>query len=263
MQHMLDQLCKNLCDRIGLKPILVLLSDGIYHMHFDNQDVNIYFYTTQVAQRICSDESYRRTIHIDEDILTSKFDAVQSRLEALLGYATKIHARKTVVARIDKAMAMAFQQEHHLQVALAGKYRYGLFAQGDLVSVAIFSGGRKMNNKPADYRSFELLRFCHKRHVLVVGGLSKLIGAFAKDFHPGDIMTYVDRDWTQQSSLTAIGFEEVHRIAPQVFDVTADSRRSPHINETAAPDDNRDKDRITVKQNSGSTKMVLRVQNHP
>ncbi|ULT28536.1 hypothetical protein KUH03_19615 [Sphingobacterium sp. E70] len=91
-------------------------------------------------------------------------------------------------------MSQRFLVEHHLQTALPGKYRYGLYEQGELVSIAVFSGGRRMNDKNEEYRSFELLRFCNKSGYNVIGGLSKLITAFAKDFHPGDIMTYTDRD---------------------------------------------------------------------
>jgi len=153
-------------------------------------------------------------------------------------------------------MALSFQRQHHLLVALPGKYRYGLFRDGELVSVAVFGGGRRMNGRPDDYRSFELLRFCHRSGFRVVGGLSKLIRAFVRDFHPGDIMTYVDRDWTRDSNLRAIGFSAVGEIPPQRFWLSGGTRHPIRSAEDLAQ-----LRKIHPcgwqRENSGSVKMVL------
>ncbi|MGB7527276.1 hypothetical protein [Sphingobacterium cellulitidis] len=153
-------------------------------------------------------ETDKRYIMLSAGQLEQQSEKIKNRLKVLAGQARKVHARNTVVARVDKGQGMSFQEEHHLQVALPGKYRYGLFHEGELVSLAIFSAGRKMRDKAEGYRSFELLRFCHKSDYLIIGGLSKLIRRFITEFQPGDIMTYVDKDWSQDSSLKTIGFEE-------------------------------------------------------
>lgn len=176
---------------------------------------HVVFYYPQSVR--LSNDLIRRTIHIDYDIVISSSEKLLARLESVFGFGKRIYARDTVVARIDKRVSMEFQGDHHLQSALPGKYRYGLYYKGDLVSIAVFSGGRKMNNTPLDYRSFELLRFCHKRPYIVIGGLSKLIKAFNNDFKPGDIMTYADLDWCQDSSLEKIGFEPIHKTQPQLI----------------------------------------------
>ncbi|WP_164109960.1 MULTISPECIES: hypothetical protein [Sphingobacterium] len=157
-------------------------------------------------------------IHIDYDQLMSAGVKIINRLRGLQGFGQRIYGRTTVVARIDKGVSMAFQEEHHLQGALPGKYRYGLFHQGELVSVAVFSGGRIIHALGTNYRSFELIRFCHKGDTLVVGGLSKLVKAFVGNFNPQDIMTYADKDWAQEdSSLATIGFKVVADLPPQRF----------------------------------------------
>ena len=165
------------------------------------------------------------TIHLDVDLLASSLSKIVQRVKGLHGLGERIFARQAVVARIDKRIAMEFLEEHHLQVALAGKYRYGLFYQGELVSVAVFSGGRKMNQMQSDYRSFELLRFCHKSDLAVIGGISKLIQAFVKDFNPQDIMTYSDKDWGGESSLQKIGFVIEGETAPQRFYIQNGQRK--------------------------------------
>ncbi|GGH11188.1 hypothetical protein FAZ19_00685 [Sphingobacterium alkalisoli] len=180
-----------------------------------SEKFHVVFYHPQSVR--LSNEIIRRTIHIDYDIVISSSEKLLARLESIFGFGNRIYARDTVVARVDKKVALEFQEEHHLQLALPGKYRYGLYRQGELVSIAVFSGGRKMNDTPLDYRSFELLRFCHKGSDIVIGGLSKLIKAFRKDFKPGDIMTYADLDWCQDSTLEKIGFIPVQRTPPQLI----------------------------------------------
>jgi hypothetical protein len=171
----------------------------------------------------------------------------------------RIYARNTVVARIDKRTSLQFLVEHHLQTALPGKYRYGLYEQGELVAVAVFSGGRRMLDKDEDYRSFELLRFCNKTGINVIGGLSKLIKAFCNDFSPGDIMTFTDRDWSQHSSLEKIGFVAKEITAPINFWITGTKRYTY-----------RNTDELKVfreqfphgfpKENMGSIKMILYIK---
>lgn len=197
-----------------------------------------------------------RAIHIDIDLVLSSSTKIIRRLCSLLGRGNVIYARETIVARIDKKASLDFQTEHHLQTSLPGKYRYGLYLNGELISIAVFSGGRRMNNRPTDYRSYELLRFCHKSGYRVVGGLSKLIKSFQKDFTPGDIMTYVDTDWSQDSNLQTLGFVETGETEPQSFWISGLTRI--HISNT---------EQLTklqseypngyIKKNSGSKKLVI------
>lgn len=223
-------------------------------LHTETLHFAIIIYLAQHPGRINSDDI--RTFHIDQDQIQKDSRKVLSRLFSLLGKGSVVYARQTVAARIEKRIALAFLEEHHLQVAIPGKYRYGLYHQGELVSIAVFSGGRRMHDKRENYRSFELLRFCHKGGYRIVGGLSKLLKAFVIDFHPNDIMTYVDRDWAQDSNLRTLGFQEQGRIAPQTFWIVGKQRH--YIENT---------DHLTrlkqtyragyLSHNHGSTKLVL------
>jgi len=225
------------------------VEDGIH------QEGTYQFYTTKYC--ICIylpgylhliTDSTLPTIHIDIDQIESSQQILLQRLRGLHGIGKRIYARQTVVARIDKKVTLDFLTDHHLNVALAGKYRYGLFYNGDLVSVAVFSGGRLMKDEREGYRSFELIRFCHKADFLVIGGLSKLIKAFVSDFHPQDIMTYADLDWTNESSLERIGFKTLNTILPQTFYVVHGGRQ------VHKPQENEDYYEV---QNRGSLKLKL------
>ncbi|SEN70759.1 hypothetical protein SAMN05216436_12055 [bacterium A37T11] len=202
-----------------------------------------------------------RIIHLDEDLCQNKNKQINHRLSALFGKGQKISARQTVAARISKKMAMEFQQDYHLHVPLPGKYRYGLFTNGELVSVAVFSGGRRMNDKSDNYRSFELLRFCHRADLLIVGGLSKLIVHFSRDFAPGDIMTYLDKTWSDGSSYKATGFIPISSTQPQQFwvDCNTWTRYSQHTlpqDVEACDEDERIARGYYPIENLGSLKMV-------
>lgn len=214
----------------------------------EDLDVSIVIYGPAAKNRLKT-VTTARVIHLDEEYVRENEKKVLQRIASLYNKGRTIYARETVIARVDKRISMQFLEEHHLNAVSPGKYRYGLFYRGDLVSLAVFSGGRKMKDKPIDYRSFELIRFCHKSGLRVVGGLSRLIRAFAKDFTPGDIMTYVDNDWSQDSSLKTIGFIPTGTLAPQVV-------RFQNISPENASSPLPLKGEYS-KYNSGSTKLVL------
>jgi len=206
----------------------------------------IYIYLPGAVRQ--ENSEYLASIHIDIDQVSNDSSKIIKRIRGLHGLGERVYARQTVVARVDKRNALHFLEEHHLNMAFPGKYRYGLYLKGELVSVAVFSGGRHMRDLGDAYRSFELIRFCHKGDLLVVGGLSKLIKAFVKDFNPQDIMTYADLDWTQESSLAAIGFVAIDKTIPQQFYVVNGIRKS-NLLET-------DQNYYTI-ENRGSLKLKL------
>ncbi len=241
------------------------VEEGSFLLQPEQQPLAIAFYLLHPNRRHMDDAvagQGRRVIHVDEDQWRTAGELIIGRLVSLCGKGRKIHARTTVAARIHVRTALAFQQEHHLQVALPGKYRYGLFANGELVSVAVFSGGRRMRDQPASYRSFELLRFCHKQGCQVVGGFTKLLKAFIRDFQPGDIMTYADKDWSDGSAYMRTGFKSVDYLPPQSFWIhdgtfhRYSETRLPEDIRQLSPEERAARGYVPLK-NSGSLKMVL------
>lgn len=196
----------------------------------DQLPFDICIYTSELMRELPSPR--RKTIYLSEKQVAHQFTKLCNRIKALSGAAQVFFARQTICARVDKKVAIDFLDEHHIQIPLPGKYRYGLFLNGELVSLAVFSGGRKMSHKRPGYRSFELIRFCHKGDLLIVGGLSKLISKFITEFDPDDIMTYVDLNWAQQSSLTEINFTEAGRL-PESYTWISGHRQFPIPNSIA------------------------------
>lgn len=172
-----------------------------------------------------------RLIHLWEDVWCAKTEVVKSRLLALLGRSTRIHARLCQVQRIDKHTVDKFLTSNHLQVSTNAKFKYGIFIKpsyftryqqvlspySSLVAAATFSAARTVHREGQPYRSVELIRFANLRGCTVVGGLDKLIKAFINEHHPDDIMTYADRDWSNGRGYEKVGFQRIEVTPPQTF----------------------------------------------
>jgi hypothetical protein len=74
-------------------------------------------------------------------------------------------------------------------------------------------------------RSHELIRYCSRRGESVVGGISKLVAAFAAEAEPDDIVTVVDRDWSNTDGWRGLGFVPVARLQPGAMYVGRDGLR--------------------------------------
>jgi len=202
-----------------------------YIRFFHDRDPRLFF--QQLSARL-SAEGWL-IIHLWEDVWRQRPEVVQSRLRALVGESERIPARLTQVRRIDRPTAVDFLARNHLQVPLAGRYKYGLFLParyfrvlsdefrernapaGDadwLVAVATFAAARTFADT---YRSVELIRFANRLNCTVVGGLDKLLKAFINDHQPNDVMTYADHDWSDGRSYERLGFERQTLTEPQQF----------------------------------------------
>ncbi len=167
-----------------------------------------------------------QTIYIWEDEWYSKNNIIKNRLSSKLRISERVHGRKTIVKRIDKAIAYSFMQTQHLQGYSTGYYKYGLYEKTLLYAVALFSKTRKMWAE--NYISAELIRYANLEGHHVSGGLSKLINHYIQEHKPNDIMTYVDRDWGNGDGYIKIGFEVVETTPAQAFWVNPKTYKRYH-----------------------------------
>ncbi len=137
----------------------------------------------------------------------NKKEIILSIIRSKLGKNKRIFGRNCEVKKVNKLLAETFLNQNHLLGFKTAYFKYALYNQQEIIAIATFSKGRKMNRLAANKRSFELISFCCKKGVSVTGGLSKLLKAFVTDLQPGDIMTYIDKDWSDGSSYLNLGFE--------------------------------------------------------
>lgn len=199
----------------GERSALEVLSPSILFFPVQTGELSIVYYLAG-ARKTGLQVKPGKLIHLDQDVWLKNPEQVRKRLKVRIGQGERLYARKGVVARLDKKRAVEFQQEHHLQQAVPGKYRYGLFIEGELTAIMVFSGGRLMRHTEG-YRSFECLRFCSRQGTVVIGAFSRLMAFFIKEFSPDDIMTYVDKDWSDGAKFAQMGFVPAGETEPQRF----------------------------------------------
>jgi hypothetical protein len=249
----LSALSKAVENLTGRQPVVQMLSASVVRIAVLPGELSvIYYFAGASKSKVTFPEE--KLIHLDHDVWLRSAPLVCSRLKVRVGLGERMYARKGVVARVDKMRAINFQREHHLQQAVAGKYRYGLFIDGELTALMVFSGGRLMQHTEG-YRSFECLRFCTKQGTVVIGAFSRLMAFFILEFKPDDIMTYVDKDWSDGSKFTQLGFVAAGETGPQRFWVhRTDFERISEKDYTKLSE--ADKRAYYSVQNSGSLKMV-------
>lgn len=172
-----------------------------------------------------------RIVHLWEDQWVFHERKIRSKLKSLLGITERIHGRETKLISINNSQLVQFLATNHLHVPIKAKYKYGLVKDNELVAVMSFSKSRKIVRDDVVFNSFELLRFCNKLDATVVGGFSKLLQYFLKTHNPDDVMTYVDRDWSNGQYLIDNEFEFLEGLPAMEFwlNIITGEREYPHL----------------------------------
>lgn len=166
---------------------------------------------------LAGDVSWGTERVIWEDQWWWKKEIVKSRIRSVLGLTMRIHGRETQVEKVAQPVANAFLNDNHLIGATSSKTKLALVKQKQIFALATFSKPTKINRDGSIYKSYELIRYCNFNNHTVVGGLSKLINHFVALEGPDDIMTYVDKEWSEGSAFQKLGFKEIGEIPPRDF----------------------------------------------
>ena len=154
-------------------------------------------------------------VHIFEDEWLLKNEICKSRIKSLLGIIdSRIFARKCEVKMVSFLDASKFINENHLQGFAPSSVNIGLFYCNELIDIMTF--GKKRVNVGAKQEEgvYELIRMCSKLNTVVVGGASKMLRYFIKNFNPRTIITYADRRWSTGGVYEKIGFKFTHTSKP-------------------------------------------------
>ena len=195
--------------------------DGLYwHDEIRKPDKNYHLSKTEECGR-----KGLRLIHIFEDEWLDKKDIVKSRLKDILGTAkNKIYARKCEIRTVDSEECGKFLDENHIQGNIKAPIRYGLYHDGELVSVMTFCRPRRNLGSTGKDGEYELLRFCSRLDTVVTGGASKLFAHFVKEHAPNDVVSYADRRWNTGNVYKKMGFEFSHFSQPNYFYIIGQHR---------------------------------------
>lgn len=199
---------------------LIIEYDGL-HWHSElYHDSKYHIQKTLLAK----DMGYR-LIHVFSDEWVYKTDIVKSRLSHILGIpsAIRIQARKCHIEPVAWPSESEFLANNHIQGSVHSRWCYGLYDSSNmLVAMMSFGPSRFEDN------TVEMIRYCGRRDISVVGGAGRLFSAFIKD-HPeiGSVVSYADARWSAYDAFyTKLGFSLVAISDPGYYVVDGDIRRS-------------------------------------
>lgn len=160
-----------------------------------------------------------RLIHIFSDEWLSKKELIKKRLYYLTKQnQTKIYARNCKIVELTKKQKSTYLNENHIQGNDKSSIYLGLTHNNEIVSVMTFGKLRKlMGHKQTNNDEFELYRFCSDN---VIGGFSKLLNYFIKNYDPRKILTYANRNWSPSDDFcfySNVGFNYVGETNPNYY----------------------------------------------
>jgi hypothetical protein len=151
-------------------------------------------------------------LHIWEDDWKYKRPIIKSIILNRLNLSPKrVSARKCQIKIVTSKEASYFLEENHIQGSCGSKIKLGLYSGSELISLMTF-GLRYTNGK----KEWELIRFCNKINLNIVGGASKLFTRFLLDFDD-EIVSYADISLFSGELYNKLGFKKVSFSEPNYF----------------------------------------------
>lgn len=119
-----------------------------------------------------------------------------------------VYARKCYIKEIDTDIEKEFLNSYHLQGYASSSIKYGLYSQQDneLLSIMTF-GASRFNNQ----YQYELIRYCNKPYIRVIGGAEKLFKRFIKDYNPEQIISYCNMSKFSGGVYSRLGFNKADK----------------------------------------------------
>lgn len=140
-------------------------------------------------------------------------DETREKIKQLLRNALEsniktVYACKCYIKEIDTDIEKEFLNSYHLQGYASSSIKYGLYSQQDdeLISIMTF-GASRFNNQ----YQYELIRYCNKPQIRVIGGAEKLFKRFIKDHNPEQIISYCSMSKFNGGVYSRLGFDRADR----------------------------------------------------
>lgn len=223
-------------------------TDQKLQLSYNQHKCNIHFFKEKPLANFLG-------IQIAQHLLVHQQQKLVAMIQSKLHYTRKVFAKNCLVRRIESKTGIEFIDHYHLMGSTKSAFYYGLYDTGELVAVAAFSKGRKMNRLEKDQRSYELVRFCTKEGITVTGGLTKLLKCFIEEKDPGDIMTYIDKQFGEGASYLKCGFKEHSETKPHQFLVRKNSLEYTYHKGTEF-----NVKEFYISQNLGNIKLVRAIE---
>ncbi len=184
--------------------------NGLY-WHSESQKGNLY----HASKHIMCREKDIELIQIWEDDWIYKNEIVKSMISnKILKSGEKIYARKCEIEILNHKSSKEFLSFNHLHGSVNSKINIGLKYNGEIVSIMSFNGLRKSNGSNFEIGKYEMTRYCNKINTSVIGGGSRMISYFIKNYDFSEIVTYYDKSFGYKNFYPKIGFKMISETKP-------------------------------------------------
>jgi hypothetical protein len=167
-----------------------------------------------------------RLLHIFEDEWEFKKEIVKDIIKRSVSNTEIIYARKCMINEVSNDVYKKFINSNHIQGYVPGIAKFGLYYNDELVSVISFSKKRLCLGAKSSPDNYELLRYASKLGTTVVGGFSRLLKHFIRQYNPTRITSYCDIRLFEGEVYEKTGFKLYHISKPNYFYVVGSHREN-------------------------------------
>ena len=148
---------------------------------------------------------------------------------------TRIYARNCSIVSVSSRDGREFLDLNHRQGYTSSTVSLGLQHKGSLVSIACFSKPRALMGatRSVDNSTWELTRFCNILNTNVVGGASRLLKAFIRQYNPDTIRSFSDKAHTRGNLYEQLDFKRVREVHPSYVWVSVKDDSAIHRSSAA------------------------------
>jgi len=156
---------------------------------------------------------------IFEDEWVQRLAQVKSKIKSLLNKdeSCVVYARKTTIVNVSLQSKNDFYDINHIQSTGQGSINIGLVSNSSLVACMSFI---KRNTD-----TYELSRYATSCRV--IGGFSKLLKFFIREYEPSSIISFADLRWSTGNLYIKTGWE-VDKILPPDYSYSPDGKLRFH-----------------------------------
>ena len=143
-------------------------------------------------------------------IFEMDWNNAKEKLQNLIRYSIlpkqRVYARQCTIEEISEYKAFEFYDTYHIQnKSPLSKINLGLFYNNELLAVMGF-GSSSFHNRQQNEGDYELHRFAVKTGYTIIGGASKLLKHFEKEYDPKFLLSYSWNDWFSGEMYSKLGF---------------------------------------------------------
>jgi len=111
-----------------------------------------------------------------------------------------------------------FLKENHLQGVVGSNIKIGLYYNNELISILCLGKTRKCLNSISDNNDeYELLRFCNKTYMNILGSASKMFSYFIKKYKPYKVTSYSLLEWGDGDVYKNLNFDDYGYTVPGYY----------------------------------------------